>query len=37
VLFLARLGLSALDDLPPLRDYLPDHLALDDDDVVAAS
>jgi segregation and condensation protein B len=37
VLFLERLGLSALDDLPPLRDYLPDHLALDDDDVVAAS
>jgi len=36
-LFLERLGLSALDDLPPLRDYLPDHLALDDDDVVAAS
>jgi segregation and condensation protein B len=35
-LFLERLGLSALDELPPLRDYLPDHLALDDDDVVAA-
>lgn len=36
-LFLERLGLSALDDLPPLRDYLPGHLELDDDDVVAAS
>ena len=36
-LFLERLGLSALDDLPPLRDYLPDHLTLDDDDVVPAS
>jgi segregation and condensation protein B len=35
-LFLERLGLAALDELPPLRDYLPDHLALDDDDVVAA-
>jgi len=35
-LFLERLGLPALEDLPPLRDYLPDHFALDDDDVVAA-
>lgn len=35
-LFLERLGLAALEELPPLRDYLPDHLALDDDDVVAA-
>ncbi|MDQ1746305.1 MAG: segregation and condensation protein [Frankiaceae bacterium] len=34
--FLERLGLSALEELPPLRDYLPDHFALDDDDVVAA-
>lgn len=37
LLFLERLGLSALEELPPLRDYLPDHLALDDDDVVAAN
>jgi len=35
-MFLERLGLSALEELPPLRDYLPDHLALDDDDVVTA-
>jgi len=36
-LFLERLGLAALEELPPLRDYLPDHLALDEDDVVAAN
>jgi segregation and condensation protein B len=36
-MFLERLGLAALEELPPLRDYLPDHFALDDDDVVAAS
>lgn len=36
-LFLERLGLSELAELPPLRDYLPDHLTLDDEDVVGAS
>jgi segregation and condensation protein B len=36
-MFLERLGLSGLEALPPLRDYLPDQFALDDDDVVAAS
>lgn len=29
--FLERLGLSSLEELPPLADYLPDHTALDDD------
>jgi segregation and condensation protein B len=36
-LFLERLGLAGLDELPPLRDYMPDQFSLDDDDVVAAS
>jgi segregation and condensation protein B len=36
-LFLERLGLEGLADLPPLRDYMPDQFALDEDDVVAAS
>jgi segregation and condensation protein B len=31
--FLERLGLDAVDDLPPLSDYLPDPYALDDEDV----
>jgi segregation and condensation protein B len=31
--FLERLGLDAVDDLPPLSDYLPDQFALDEDDV----
>lgn len=31
--FLERLGLDALEDLPPLSDYLPDPYTLDEDDV----
>jgi segregation and condensation protein B len=31
--FLERLGLDAVDDLPPLSDYLPDPYALDEEDV----
>ena len=31
--FLERLGLDALDELPPLSDYLPDPYSLDEDDV----
>jgi segregation and condensation protein B len=31
--FLERLGLQALDELPPLSDYLPDPYSLDEDDV----
>ena len=31
--FLERLGLSAVEDLPPLGEYLPDPYALDEDDV----
>ena len=31
--FLERLGLDALDELPPLSDYLPDPYTLDEDDV----
>lgn len=30
--FLERLGLTSLDELPPLADYLPDHSMLDEDD-----
>jgi segregation and condensation protein B len=35
--FLERLGLSTLDELPPLRDYLPDPYALDEDDVATSA
>jgi segregation and condensation protein B len=31
--FLERLGLTSLDELPPLADYLPDQYALDADDI----
>jgi segregation and condensation protein B len=31
--FLERLGLDAVDDLPPLSEYLPDPYALDGEDV----
>jgi segregation and condensation protein B len=31
--FLERLGLDALDELPPLSDYLPDPYSLDEEDV----
>jgi len=31
--FLERLGMDALDELPPLSDYLPDPYSLDDEDV----
>lgn len=31
--FLERLGLDAVEDLPPLSDYLPDPYTLDEDDV----
>ena len=32
-MFLERLGLRGLAELPPLRDHLPDPLSLDEDDV----
>lgn len=32
-MFLERLGVSSLADLPPLSEYLPDPYALDEDDV----
>src|SRR5271154_6687818 len=32
--FLDRLGLSSLDELPEISDYLPDHSVLDDDATV---
>ena len=32
-MFLERLGLTSLDELPPLRDHLPDPYSLDEDDV----
>jgi len=32
-MFLERLGLVSLDELPPLRDHLPDPYTLDEDDV----
>jgi segregation and condensation protein B len=35
--FLERLGLSSLDELPPLSDYLPDPYALDEEDVSTSS
>jgi len=35
--FLERLGLDALDELPPLSDYLPDPYTLDEDDVSTSS
>ena len=31
--FLERLGLDAVEQLPPLSDFLPDHYSLDEDDV----
>src|SRR3954466_11305830 len=35
--FLERLGLAALDELPPLSEYLPDPYALDEEDVSTSS
>jgi segregation and condensation protein B len=35
--FLERLGLSSLDELPPLRDHLPDPYSLDEEDVSTSS
>jgi len=35
--FLERLGLSSLEDLPPLSDYLPDPYSLDEEDVSTSS
>lgn len=35
--FLEKLGLTGVEDLPPLRDYLPDPYALDEDDVSTSS
>ena len=35
--FLERLGISSVDDLPPVSEYLPDPYALDEDDVSTSS
>ena len=35
--FLERLGLAALNELPPLSEYLPDPYALDEEDVSTSS
>jgi segregation and condensation protein B len=35
--FMEKLGISGIDDLPPLRDYLPDPYSLDEEDVSTSS
>jgi segregation and condensation protein B len=35
--FLERLGVSSVDDLPPVSEFLPDPYALDEDDVSTSS
>ena len=35
--FLERLGISSVDELPPVSEYLPDPYALDEDDVSTSS